>query len=182
MAKNPNRVQPRLSKSDLDFLRNLAYQAILKMETTYGINASGKEGRFAGFYGRDSMITGLKLLRVFQKKSDQIFLRIIKNTLQTAANLQGKTTNPFSGEEPGKIIHAYKKKGYRRLISLERPWYTYPDKTLRNYDSVDATPLFLILAAEFYNLTDDGVFLKQILPLWEESYVFIISQKNHFGN
>lgn len=173
MSEKSIRPQKLLPNSALQVLHNLAYEALVKLEASHGINASGKEDRFAGFYGRDSMVVGLKLLKVHKKNPDKLYLRIVKNILKTAVDLQGKRNNPASGEEPGKIIHAYKKRGYYYLISLERPWYTYPDKTLRNYDSVDATPLFLTLAAEYYNLTKSERFLQEILPAVEEAFYWI---------
>ncbi len=142
----------------------LAHDTILELETPFGINASGKEDRYAAFFGRDSMITGLKLLRVYKKKPDAAYLRIVRKILKTASHLQGKEINLASGEKPGKIIHEYREAGYSHLVEREKPWYIYPNKTLRNYDSTDSTPLFLILAAEFYNFTQDEQFLEQILP------------------
>ena len=166
----------KLQEKDLKLLFDLAYNTILELETPLGINASGKKDPYAAFFGRDSMITGLKLLRVYQRQKDKTFLRIVKKVLKTAARLQGKEINLRSGEKPGKIIHEYREVGYYHLISRPEPWYLYPDKTLRNYDSTDSTTLFLILAAEFYNLTTDEEFLKEILPtvnrafFWAENY------------
>lgn len=154
-------------------LHQIAYQTIKGLESPYGINASGKEDLFCAFFGRDSMITSLKLLKIHTKKPDSLFLRIIKKTLSTAAKFQGTDKNPASGEEPGKIIHEFRDQGYQHLISGKNPWYVYPDKTLRNYDSVDSTPLFLILAAEFYNLTNDQNFLKEIIPSVTSAFEWI---------
>lgn len=159
-------------------LFDLAYKTILELRSPLGINASGKEDRFATFFGRDSMITGLKLLRVYKKNRDKIFLQIISDVLKTASRLQGKTINPLSGEETGKIIHEYREGISSNFMVKEAPWYTYPDKTLRNYDSIDATPLFLILAAEYYKLTRDEKFLKDILLSAQGAFYWI----NTFGN
>src|SRR3989344_4728070 len=163
------RGRPKSSgRQTLKSLRELAYESLLQLETPLGINASGQGDRYAAFFGRDSAITCLKLLRVHKKKPDDIFLRIIKKTIETAVRLQGKTINLASGEKPGKIIHEYRQEGYEHLTKNQRPWYIYPDKTLRNYDSVDATPLFLILVAEFFGFTGDTKFLQEILPTVEE--------------
>lgn len=151
-------------------LFKIAYQTILELETPLGINASGKEGRYAAFFGRDSMITGLKLLRVYQKRPDETYLRIIDKTLRTATKLQGKEINYLSGEKPGKIVHEYREEGYYHLTDETQPWYVYPDKTLRNYDSTDSTPLFLILAAEYFNLIKDMDFLENILDPVEKAF------------
>lgn len=161
------------SEKDKKYLYDLAYKTILELQSPLGINASGKDDRYATFFGRDSILTSLKLLRVYKKHPDEIFLEIIKKTLKTAARLQAKTMNPASGEETGKIIHEFRKKGLEALMDKKKPWFVYPDKTLRNYDSIDATPLFLILAAEFYNLTKNKVFLKNMLPNVEDAFFWI---------
>lgn len=169
--KNQRHTQHKsLNKVNKDNLYKLAYKTILELETPYGINASGKSDRFATFFGRDSMITGLKLLKVYKKRKDEIYLRIIRNTLKTAQKLQGKTVNLLSGEEPGKIVHEFRKKGYHHLINKPKPWYLYPDKTIRNYDSVDSTLLYLTLAGEFFNFHKDNKFLKDILPSIELAF------------
>src|SRR3989304_2638512 len=182
MAKKIHQPHKFLQEEDLKPLHNLAYKTVLELETQLGINASGNQDRYAAFFGRDSMITCLKLLRVHKKNPNDVFLRIVRHTIQTAIRFQGKTINLKSGEKPGKIIHEYREKDYYHLTSKTRPWYLYPDKTLRNYDSVDATPLFLILAAEFYNLTDDAQFLKGILPSVEAAFTYLQKFSPKEGN
>ena len=170
MGKKETHHIKSLQNQDLESLNKIAYETILELETPLGINASGKGDPFAAFFGRDSAITGLKLLRVYKKKPDPSYLRIVRKILKTASRLQGKDINLASGEKPGKIIHEYRKAGYSHLTSEERPWYIYPDKILRNYDTTDSTPLFLILAAEFYDLTQDEKFLKEILSTVEKAF------------
>src|SRR3989344_2876338 len=85
--------QNQSKEQEPKFLFDVAYQTISELETPIGINASGKEGRYAAFFGRDSMITGLKLLRVYKKKPDEIYLRIVDKILRTAARLQGWNIN-----------------------------------------------------------------------------------------
>ena len=178
MEKNTHQPNKNRERVDPQYLHDLAYKTILDLETPMGINASGKEERYAAFFGRDSMITCLKLLRVHKKNPDQTYLRIIKNTIKTAIRLQGKDLNISSGEKPGKIIHEYREKGYYHLTNRPQPWYVYPDKTLRNYDTTDSTLLFLILTAEYYNFTNDDNFIKENLQSiykafsWAEKYGF----------
>lgn len=171
-----------LKTQDLKSLRDLAYETILQLETPLGISASGKDDRYAAFFGRDSAITCLKLLRVHKKKPDDIYLRIIRHTIETAIRLQGEVINLKSGEKPGKIIHEYREENYEHLTKNQGPWYVYPDKTLRNYDSVDATPLFLIIAAEFYNTTQDNDFLTNILPNVEAAFKYLEKFSPKDGN
>ena len=173
MEKNKHKEHKPLQTQDFESLNNLAYTTIVKLETPLGINASGRDDRYAAFFGRDSMITCLKLLKVHKKKPDDVFLRIIKHTIQTAVRLQGKKINLKSGEKPGKIIHEYREKGYYHLMKHPFHWYIYPDKTLRNYDSVDATPLFLILAAEYINTTNDVKLLESLIPTVETAFNYL---------
>lgn len=128
------------------------------------------------------MITCLKLLRVYEKKPDEIFLRIIRHTIRTAIRLRGKEINLKSGEKPGKMVHEYREKGYDYLTKKPINWYVYPNKTIRNYDSVDATPLFLILAAEYYNATNDKNLFEDILPAAEKAFEYLTKFSPKSGN
>lgn len=77
------------------------------------------------------------------------------------AELQGKEVNIESGEEPGKCIHEYRPSNHQHLtVQLDKPWYLYPDKIMRNYDSVDATPLFLTTIYRYLQVTPQTNFAK----------------------
>ena len=159
-----------------------AYQTISELETPLGINASSLDERYAAFFGRDSMITCLKLLRVFKVKPDSLYLKITEKTIKTSIRLQGREINIRSGEKPGKIIHEYRESGYYHLINKPNPWYIYPDKTLRNYDTTDSTLLFLILVAEYFEITNDQVFLSNTLPAVEKAFFWAKKYGHKGGN
>lgn len=128
----------------------MGMDAIRSLETERGILASG----------RDSLITSLLLLRVYEKTQDQYLLDLVRKILLNLAKLQGREHNRESGEEPGKIIHEFRPDNHEHLTKhLEHPWFLYPDGILRNYDSVDATPLFLIAVERYYVLSKDEEFL-----------------------
>jgi glycogen debranching enzyme len=111
------------------------------------------------------LITSIKLLQVYKKTKDEYFLQLIKKVLLNLAELQGKVINIESGEQPGKCIHEYRKDNHEHLTkNSPSPWYTYEDGTMKNYDTVDATMLFLITIYKYYKVTNDEEFLKQILP------------------
>ncbi|HUO56381.1 MAG TPA: amylo-alpha-1,6-glucosidase, partial [Candidatus Paceibacterota bacterium] len=79
------------------------------------------------------------------KRNDPYLLDLVGKVLRNLAALQGQTLNIESGEEPGKCIHEFRPDNHAHLTeALIEPWYVYPDGSMRNYDSVDATPLFLI--------------------------------------
>lgn len=130
--------------TEQDELWTLGLNTIKELETEKGILASGKEEIYGCIFGRDSLITALKLLKAYQKTEDTYFLQLVKKILTSLADLQGENTNIESGEERGKIIHEYREKDHEHLTARgDRPWYVYSDNTMRNYDSVDSTPLFL---------------------------------------
>src|SRR5437868_3312915 len=141
-------------------LLQIAYNSLLDLSSDEGINASGKEGVYGCVFGRDSAITILKILQATSKHPDKKLTEICKKGLYTLTSLQGKEKNVESGEEPGKFIHEYRRphQGIERLINREKdpekpwdnPWYVYPDGTVRNYDSIDSTPLALIAIYRYW--------------------------------
>lgn len=153
---------------------------LLELSTDIGFNASGKDEVYGCLFGRDSAITILSILQAIDadthKKIDtESLLAISKKTLLTLVELQGQTVNIESGEEPGKFIHEYRTEKYDRLLNLPKPWYIYPDGVLRNYDSIDATPLVLIALYKYFQLTQDVQFLLQVLPAVERALNWIIT-------
>ncbi len=155
-------------------LRDLSYQSLINLSTTDGINASGRDEAFGAIFGRDSAITILKILRVHSKKPFIDLLEIARRGLLTLVKLQGQQINIESGEEPGKFIHEYRTEKFEHLINLEKPWFIYPDGVLRNYDSVDSTPLILIALYKFWQITDDNDFMQLVLPAAEAGLNWIL--------
>ncbi len=162
-------------------LRTTIYNSMLSFATDEGINASSKEERFGCIFGRDSFITILKLLKVCENPEsarafdNEPLIAMCKRALTTLITLQGRTINIESGEEPGKFIHEYRKDKYENLINRPRPWYLYPDKVIRNYDSIDSTPLGLIAIYKYWKQTGDNVFLLKALPAVEKGLNWMIT-------
>ena len=183
------------SITDWDYLWSLGVEAVKELETERGILASAKTELFGCIFGRDSLITSLELLHVYQTTGQQEFLNIVRKVLITMADLQGKELNIESGEEPGKVIHEYRTEGYERLVKpdgangLEKPWYVYPDNILRNYDTVDATPLFLIAVYRYRQVVrqqtgqDDPEFDSLLLPSVKAAinWIFWYGDSNNDG-
>src|SRR5579884_953831 len=131
-------------------LWQLALNTIKELETENGILASSREEIFGCIFGRDSLVTCLKLLKVYSRTKDAYLLALVRKSLVNLMQLQGREVNIESGEEPGKCIHEFRPNGHERLTKLlKHPWYVYPDGAMRNYDSVDATPLLLIAAYRY---------------------------------
>jgi glycogen debranching enzyme len=163
-------------------LTSKIYQSILSLATEEGINASGKEEIYGCIFGRDSFITILKLLKVYANESAkqqinvETLVQISRRALLNLVSLQGRETNLESGEEPGKFIHEYRKERYEHLVNRPvRPWFLYPDKIMRNYDSIDSTPLGLIALYKYWQLTRDDAFLLTVLPAVESGLNWIVT-------
>ncbi len=159
----------------MNILRQLAYQTLLSLSTDEGINASGKEEVFGCIFGRDSAITILKILRAHSKKPALDLLAICRKALLNLVTLQGSEFNIESGEEPGKFIHEFRKDNYQHVIEKYGPRFIYPNGFLKNYDSIDSTPLGLITLYNYYQITDDQEFLVTVLPHVEAGLNWIIT-------
>ncbi len=146
-------------------LWQLGIKSIKELETERGILASSRTEAYGCIFGRDSLITSLSLIRVYRKTADVYFLNLIKKILLNLAELQGKDVNIESGEEPGKCIHEFRPEGHEHLTGKGNPpWYLYPDKIMRNYDTADATPLFLMTLYSYYKASGDSTFIEALLP------------------
>ncbi len=93
---------------------------------------------FDTLFGRDTAIVGLQALWLKPDMSRQC--------LAALARHQGKKFDEWRDEEPGKILHELRAGELTRTGSL--PFSPY-------YGSIDSTPLFLLLAAEYFRWTAD---------------------------
>lgn len=102
---------------------------------------------FAVPFGRDSLIAAWQTAVVQPE--------IMRGTLKTMARHQGTKVDAWREEQPGKILHEIR---YGELANLNIiPHTPY-------YGTIDATPLFLVLAAEYFYWTGDEEFLRELLP------------------
>lgn len=153
------------TKSLASTLWTLGLATIQELESDLGILASAKEEIYGCVFGRDSLISALKLLRAYRKNQDPYFLALVKKILLSLSDLQGRSINIESGEQPGKIIHEYRPENHDHLTqNLSQPWYVYPDNIMRNYDSVDSTPLFLIAVYRYYQVSGDDETFTTLKP------------------
>jgi glycogen debranching enzyme len=102
---------------------------------------------YATVFGRDSIITSLQTLPLQP--------RIAVDTLRYLARRQGRREDPYTEEQPGKILHELRRGEMAR--SGEIPHVPY-------YGSVDATPLWLILLHEAWRWTGDLELARDLLP------------------
>jgi len=102
---------------------------------------------FDTLFGRDSVITSLQMLS-FQPS-------IARQTLRALAARQGHALNAWRDEEPGKILHETRRGEAARTGDV--PFELY-------YGSLDSTPLFLLLASEYWEWTADTKLMRELLP------------------
>ncbi|HEX3178257.1 MAG TPA: amylo-alpha-1,6-glucosidase, partial [Methylomirabilota bacterium] len=98
-------------------------------------------------FGRDGLITSLQVLP-FEPE-------IARGVLRYFARLQGTEAGDFTEEAPGRILHELRRgemAGCREI-----PFIPY-------YGTVDATPLYVLLAAEYLRWTHDVDFARELWP------------------
>lgn len=100
---------------------------------------------FSTLFGRDALITASQTL-MFNPA-------IAKETLLLLATYQGKTTDQWREEAPGKILHELRYGEMARCNEIPHTPY---------YGTVDATPLWLMLYAEYYSWTHDQETLESL--------------------
>jgi glycogen debranching enzyme len=102
---------------------------------------------FMALFGRDSLITSLQTLPYEPG--------LARTTLRVLAERQAVTRDDFHEMEPGKILHEVR---FGELTARgERPHSPY-------FGSADATPLFLVVLAEYFRWTGDADLVRELEP------------------
>ena len=111
---------------------------------------------YSTIFGRDAIITSLQTLPLNPGMA--------RRTLRYLAARQGTREDPYTEEQPGKILHELRRGEMARAGEIPHVPY---------YGSVDATPLWLILLHETWRWTGDAELSRALLPHAELALTWI---------
>ena len=107
-------------------------------------------------FGRDSALAAMMSLAVRPE--------LARDVLRCLTRLQGKVVDPTREEEPGKIVHEVRRGEMANTGDVVFGRY---------YGSIDSTPLFVLLAAEYYRWTADLELMRELQSSIDASLVWM---------
>jgi glycogen debranching enzyme len=120
---------------------------------------------FVCLFGRDSIVTALQTLPYDPA--------IAAETLLLLAKYQGRNHDEWRDEEPGKILHELRVNEKANLGEVPQTPY---------YGTVDATPLFCCLLAEYVRWTGDLALFERLQRNLERALAWIDGPADHDGD
>lgn len=136
--------------------RSFADLRMLTTSTPNGLYPFAGVPWYSTIFGRDGLITALQTLWVNP--------RMARGVLDVLGALQADGIDPERDAEPGKIVHEVRNGEMAAL--KEVPFGLY-------YGTVDATPLFVMLAARYFDQTGDIEHLRELWPRIERALTWI---------
>ena len=116
-------------------------------------------------FGRDSLITSLEFLPWYPE--------VARGTLAFLARYQGTKVDPFTEEEPGRILHEFR---HGEMANCrEIPFIPY-------YGTIDATPLFIVTLERYIRWTNDLPFLQRLWPHAEAAAQWMLRDGDSDGD
>ncbi|MCP9840640.1 amylo-alpha-1,6-glucosidase [Synechococcus sp. J7-Johnson] len=136
--------------------RSMSDVHLLSSQLEHGLYPYAGVPWFSCPFGRDGLITARQMLLVEP--------RLARGVLGFLADQQASHLDPAVDAEPGKILHEAR---LGEMAALgEVPFARY-------YGTVDATPLFLILAGDYLLRSDDKSFIDQLRPALDQALAWI---------
>jgi len=141
--------QIRSDKSMFNQIVERAEQDIYLLRQSFGRGKALSAGVpwFSTLFGRDSIIAASQVLMLDPQ--------IARETLNILAQYQGKNDDEWRDEQPGKILHEIRFGEMARCQEIPHTPY---------YGTVDATPLWVMLYAEYFAWTADHETLDNLWP------------------
>ncbi|HEY1250668.1 MAG TPA: amylo-alpha-1,6-glucosidase [Thermoanaerobaculia bacterium] len=148
----------RSSNEDFDawIRRSAADLSMMTTRTSCGPYPYAGVPWFSAPFGRDGILTALELLWLEPS--------LARGVLRFLASTQAAETDPTRDAQPGKILHEFRTGEMANLDEI--PFARY-------YGSVDATPLFVVLAGAYLERTGDRALLQRLWPNLERALQWI---------
>ncbi|WP_157174498.1 amylo-alpha-1,6-glucosidase [Thiocystis violascens] len=144
--------------------RSVADLQMLTAQTRFGLYPYAGVPWFSTPFGRDGLVTALQTLWL---QPD-----LARGVLAFLAATQATTLDPAFEAEPGKILHELREGEMAALGEV--PFRRY-------YGTVDATPLFVMLAGRYYQRTGDIEFIRGIWSNLERALGWIEARSDSRG-
>ena len=156
LMRAETRIHTSNDRFDEMLRRSTVDLAMLLTETPQGLYPYAGIPWYSTTFGRDGLITALQTLWLDRRMALAVLRRL--------AALQATEFDDASDAQPGKILHEMRSGEMANLKEI--PFGLY-------YGSVDSTPLFVLLAGQYAQTTDDVESLKELWPAIERALAWI---------